>query len=214
MAAIDHTAFEPRGQREGSRAADYIRSAPATFAYLLVLVVTTWVLATVTAPVANRLLLESSTNLDRLGRDPIHVLVASAFWVGGWSSLALWAILFAAVVAPVERRLGSGRTIGIFAAGHVGATLVVAVGLRIALGLDAVDRSVVHARDVGASYGFFAVAAVAALLIRGRLRVLGVTPLLAVLAVSTALDPDFTAFGHLAAAAIGAAAYALVRRRV
>lgn len=213
MATIDHTAFEVRRRQERLPAPGYVRSAPATFSYLLLLLATTWTLATVTPSVADRLLLESSTNLDRLGQDPIRVLVASAFWVGGWSSLALWTVLFAVVAAPVERRLGSRRTIGIFAAGHVGATLAVALGLWLALHLDAVDRSVAHARDVGASYGFFAVAGVAALLPRGRLRIVGITPLLAALATAAALDPDFTAFGHLAAVAIGLALYPLVRRR-
>jgi len=211
MATIDQTTAGL--ERERIRVRLRVVRAPATVAYVGVLLATTWLLASVSPSVARRLLLESSTNLHHLAHEPVRVLVTSAFWVGGWSSFLVWALLFAAVVAPVEHRLGTRRTIGVFAAGHVGATLVVALGLWIGIRVDAIDANVAHALDVGASYGFFAVAAVGVLLLRGRLRVFGATPILAFLAASIAVDPDFTAFGHLVAAAIGIAVYPLVRRR-
>ena len=86
-----------------------IRTAPVTSAYLLVLFVTTWVLQTTTARISNRLLLEQSTNLHHLGDDPIRVLIGSAFWLSSGWELIVWAALFPFVLAPVERRLGSGR---------------------------------------------------------------------------------------------------------
>ena len=182
---------------------DGIRTAPATSAYLLVLVVTTWVLQTSSSRIANTLLLNESTNLHHLARDPIRVLVGSAFWLpAGWQVL-LWAPLFALVLAPVERRLGSGRTTLVFAAGHVGATLLTAAGLWVALRVDLVERSVVNARDVGSSYGFFAVAALMTAFVDRRLRRAYAAALVVVAVALLAASLSFTDVGHVLAMGVG-----------
>ena len=190
-----------------------IRTAPATFGYLGILVVTSWVLATASGRLADRLLLDQSTNLHQLGRDPIRVLISSAFWVSGTGSLVLWAVLLALVLAPVERRVGSWRMTLVFAIGHLGATLLTAAGLSVALRLDAVERSVVNAQDVGASYGFLAVAGVLTYLLEERLRRPYALGLLAGMAGGAALFHTFTDFGHLLALLLGLACYPLVRGR-
>jgi hypothetical protein len=189
-----------------------VRRAPATSAYLLILAATTLVLQLSSTRFANRLLLAQSTNLHHLARDPIRVLVTSAFWLTGAWQLPAWAALFVLVVAPVERRLGSRKTIVVFAIGHVGATLLAAGGLWVGLALDAVDRSVVHARDVGASYGFSAVAAVATVLAGPRLRVLCAACIAVYLGSSLVTSPSFTAFGHVFAVLLGLACVPLVAR--
>jgi hypothetical protein len=149
----------------------WVRSAPLTYSYLAVLFVTTWVLAGASVRITNRLLLAQSTNLHQLARDPVRVLISSAFWLTGTFSLLVWAALLTLVLAPVERRIGSWRLGIVFTIGHVGATLLTAAGLWTALRLDAVERTVVNARDVGASYGLLAVAAAATYLLAPRLRV-------------------------------------------
>ncbi len=200
-----------RWRRAAPRARAYVRSAPGTYVYLFVLLITTWVLQTSSSGIAQQLLLERSTNLHQLARDPVRVLFASAFWVESVGELLVWAVLFTLVVAPVERRLGTGRAATVFVAGHVGATLLTAAGLWAALRVDAVESSVVNARDVGASYGFVAVAAVLALLLGSR-RGLALTAVLAAfVGVSFAIGPSFTDFGHVIALAIGLACYPLVR---
>jgi hypothetical protein len=118
------------------------------------------------------------------------------------------------VVAPIERWLGTLRTIGVFAAGHILSTLIVAVVLQhdlVALaGNDASRRSI----DVGVSYGFFCLAAMFTYRLRGR----WIWPWLWAAAITLdviipyALDRTFTGFGHLAAVAIGFALYPLSRR--
>jgi len=191
----------------------YVRSAPATFGYLAVLFVTTWVLATASGRLADRLLLAASTNLHQLARDPVRVLISSAFWLSGTGSLLVWGVLLAVVLAPVERRIGSWRLAAVFAIGHVGATLLTAAGLWAALRLDAVEHRVVNARDVGASYGFVAVAAALTYLLAPRLRLAYGALLLASLATVAGVSHTFTDFGHLLAALLGFACYRLVRRR-
>jgi hypothetical protein len=185
-----------------------VRSAPATFGYLGILVVTSWVLVTASGRLADRLLLEQSTTLH-----PVRVLISSAFWLSGTGSLALWAVLLALVLAPVERRVGSWRMTVVFALGHLGATLLTAAGLWVALRLDAVERSVVNAQDVGASYGFLAVAGVLTYLLEPRVRRPYALGLLLGMAGGAALFHTFTDFGHLLALLIGFACYPLVRGR-
>jgi hypothetical protein len=186
------------------RGRSYIRSAPLTYIYLAILLVTTWVLQNSSPWIAHRLLLEQSTNLHHLGKDPVRVLIGSAFWLSGSGQIFLWLVLFSLVLAPVERWLGSARTAFVFAVGHVGATLLVAAGLWIAVHADIVERQVTHAEDVGVSYGFFAVAAVLTLRLPQRRRLPYALVLTGYLSLAAAIDSTFTDFGHLTALGLGA----------
>jgi hypothetical protein len=177
--------------------------SPATLVYVGVLAVTTAVLQLSSSHTAERLLQAHSTNLYHLARDPLRVLVTSAFWLASsWEVLA-WAPLFLLVVAPIEARIGSKRTVAIFAVGHIGATLLTAAGLWVALHVDAVEHSIVHARDVGASYGFFAIAAAGTALLRGRARAYAVVAVVVYPVSMFVLSHDFTDAGHVLALAIG-----------
>ena len=84
----------------------------------------------------------------------------------------------------------------------------------MALHSDLVESSVVNARDVGASYGFAAVAAVLAYRFTGRRRVLYAAGLVGFAGVSLALSHNFTYWGHLIALAVGFACYPIVRKFV
>jgi hypothetical protein len=190
----------------------YIRSAPFTYVFLFVLLITTWVYQTSRPSIARSLLLEQSTNLHQLGHDPLRVLAASAFWLSGSWELLVWLILFSLVLAPVERWIGSDRTAFVFALGHAGATLLTAAGLWLAIRYGVVGTYATHAIDVGASYGFFAVAAVLVFHLSGRRRALYLAVLIGYLVASAAIVRGFTDFGHLAAFAIGLSLAPLVIR--
>ena len=103
----------------------YLRQSPVTFAYLFVLLVTTWVLRTSTVTVGQQLLWQHSTNLTHLRHDPVSVLITSAFWLNRFEILA-WLVLFPLVLAPAEKWLGPLRLVAVFAIGHVAATLLTA----------------------------------------------------------------------------------------
>jgi membrane associated rhomboid family serine protease len=188
-----------------------LRAVPLTVGYLLALTTTTALVSSQSAEANDRLLFSFSTNLHQLVREPLRVLVGSAFWTSGWSDLAVWLVLLFAVLAPLERRLGKRRTLLAFAAGHVGATLIVAAGLWIGLRVGAVAPSVVFAQDVGVSYGFFAVAALAGFVLSPRTRVSYLAFLVAYVAVEAGFSHTFSDFGHVAAVAIGLACYPLAR---
>jgi membrane associated rhomboid family serine protease len=188
----------------------YVRSAPFTYVFLFILLITTWVFNTSSPSTARTLLLERSTNLHQLGHDPMRALVASAFWLSSSPELLVWLILFSLVLAPVERWIGSARTAFVFAFGHAGATLITAGGLWLAIHYDVADRDVAHAVDVGVSYGFFAVAAVLAFRLSGRWRALYLAVLTGYLGVAAGVIQGFTDFGHLAAFSIGLLATPLI----
>ncbi|HSP39096.1 MAG TPA: rhomboid-like protein [Frankiaceae bacterium] len=193
--------------------AAWLRSAPATYGYLCILVVTSWSLRGVSPHTADELIRAQSTNLDNLADRPLQVLVASAFWTSG--STLPWQLLirFTLVMAPVERRLGTRRTVAVFAAGHVLATLLVGAGIDVGLRHHLLDLDLAHASDVGVSYGFYAVAgALTWLLVPRRWCVVWVAGLLASITVATLNEVTFTDVGHFVSLAIGLGTWPLVTR--
>jgi Rhomboid-like protein len=192
--------------------AAWIRTAPATYLYLLTLTVTTAVLETASEPAAHRLLLEQSTNLDRLEDDPVRVLVSSAFWLGHPVHLVGWTIAFTLILAPAERLLGTGRWIATFATGHLGATGIAAVVLWLGIHGQLLDDRLAHMQDVGASYGFLAVAGALTFSLHGRLRLAYAAVLWIAVAVDALAVEQIGAVGHAAALLLGYGCWALYGR--
>lgn len=180
-----------------------IRSAPATYVYLFTLCVTTWLLQLASRPTAQRLLLEQSTNLHQLKRDPVRVLVASAFWLPHVWELAAWALLFTLVLAPAERWLRTRRWVLTFAMGHVGATLLTAAILWLAIHWQFVAARLGRVQDVGASYGFLAVAGAFTLALQGRTRLLYTGALWAGVVGAFAWTEGVATTGHVFAVLLG-----------
>jgi hypothetical protein len=147
----------------------------------------------------------ASTNLDRLAHDPLAALVTSACWAepGGLRAGAVLVAFLVAVAAPMEAWLGSARWLVAFAAGHVGATLVVAAGLVVAVHEGMVGASVSHQIDVGWSYGGLTLLALAAYRLPRRWAPWYAVALVAVRCVALVLHPSFTEWGHLVATSIG-----------
>lgn len=198
-------------RRYGSLARWNLSTAPATFVYLAILWVTTWVLLGMPAGAREAFLSDQSTNLAHLTSDPLRVLVRSAFFVTGEELLA-WTVLFSAVLAPAERWLGTGRAIAVFAIGHVGASALSAVDIWIHIRYLHAPASLWDDTDTGASHGFFAVAAVLAARLRGWSRVLLVAVLAGVVVFGAIGGTGFTARGHALSVLIGAALAPLARR--
>jgi hypothetical protein len=188
----------------------YIRSSPATFVYLFVLLITTWVLRTSTVTLGKQLLWLHSTNLTHLRDDPLSVLVTSAFWLTGFEIVA-WLVLFPLVLAPAEKWLGTVRAIVAFTVGHVGATLLTAGGIAFMVRHGLAPRRLRDVIDVGSSYGFFAVAAVFSYRFRGRWGLLWAGALLLGTGSMIVVQTEFADYGHLVAVLIGLLLYPLTR---
>jgi hypothetical protein len=163
---------------------------------------------------AHRVTQHVSSNLSNLLAFRLPVLVASALWLeGDWlvAQLLVWLLLFVVVLVPAERWLGTPRWLLAFGTAHVGATIVTAFRLWIAVKLGHQPPEVRDAIDVGLSYGFLGISALSVYRLPGRWRwVLGaalLVPLLVVLRV----DRQFTDAGHVTAVLIGFALYPLAR---
>lgn len=179
-----------------------IGSAPLTFAYAVVLLVTTVALRHSSTATTQQWLGASTTDVAHLSVNPGTVLVLSTLWLPG----GLWvpyAIVLVMVVAPLERRIGSARTALVFLSGHVLATLSTELPIAAAIGVGWLAPAAAHRMDVGVSYGTLAlVAAFAGALPRpAGLGLLG----LAILLVTAGSSPmlGMSTYGHLVSMAIG-----------
>ncbi len=191
-----------RWYRAARAAHDHLAGAPASCAYAFTLFVTWWTLRGISDFAGHRLILSASTNLHNMRRDPVQVLVASAFWTEGgfpWTTILGFLIL----MAFAERWLGTVRWILVFAVGHVSSTLIVVTGISHAVDRGLIPLKVVVAADVGASYGFSAVLAALAYHLRGPARLVWIGALLGWFALGAWRGRTFTDYGHLTAVFIG-----------
>jgi hypothetical protein len=180
------------------------RLVPVSTTFVALMSVTTIVLASLGAGQRQQLLLTSSTNLVRLEHDPLRVLVLSILWESptGFLTLVLPTVL---VLAAVEQRIGSLRAFAVLAAGHVGGTLLTALGIALGIHIGTLAPNVADAVDVGVSYATYALIGYAGFLLAGRARLLFLTPVALILVATVATDRDFTSVGHLFSAVIGIA---------
>ncbi|MQY23737.1 rhomboid-like protein [Nocardia macrotermitis] len=183
---------------------------PVTIGYVVALVVVAVIYARVGGDVQARILADTSTNLDNLRHGRIATLVSSAFVIGDTDSTITNVPLAACLVALVELRFGALRAVWTFLAGHIGATLLVAVGLWVGIGMGWLPGSLGDSEDVGISYGVMALfGSLIVVVPRGRRIAWGLVWL--VIAVQGVVDDrDFTSVGHLLAYLIGTGIGALM----
>jgi len=147
----------------------------------------------------------ASTNLDNLTTRPIRSMVFSAFLLPGERWLP-YAGAIAAIVAPLERRVGAIRVLAVFASGHVIATLLTEGGVAVGIETGLVPARASAQMDVGVSYGLWAVGGAALALLPRRWRIALVTTAVGVVTVLLLTDHDhMTAAGHALSLAIGMA---------
>lgn len=192
----------------------FLRSAPGTYTYLFVLIITTWVLQTSSSKIAEELLLERSTNLHHLIHDPMRVLFGSAFWVASTGELLFSLVAFTLVATSVERWIGTARTASVFFSGHVGATLLVAFWIWASLNFTIVKSPMTSARDVGSSYGLATLAALLTYRTSPPRRWLYIGGIVLLIGTSLAFDPSFTNWGHAFAFGIGFISYVFIPWKV
>jgi hypothetical protein len=185
---------------------------PFTFWYLVLLLCTTLILRQSNHHPAQQLLHWSSTDVGHLRSHPGRVLVASALWLPDLHWLQE-AVLFSLVLAPVERRIGSWETLGIFLSGHILATLATEVPVAWMIGHGYLPHRMAHMVDVGVSYGFATIIGVLVCLFGGALRLVALVLAEAYVWYPALSHPDMTAAGHLLSLHIGLAWYFWLRPR-
>lgn len=179
-----------------------IRSAPLSFLWLLVLLITTLVQRSAGQRGSRRLQRENSTNLRHLRTEPVRVLATSLFWLDDRKWFP-YVPVFVGIVAPAERRLGWRRWLLVGLSAHVIGTYMGEGYLRVLIRKGEAPARLVNARDVGVSYFVLGVAGTLSGYVkrpwRSRLQVAALVALI----VNAAVRPTFTEVGHLTAFVVG-----------
>ncbi|MDX3262249.1 rhomboid-like protein [Streptomyces sp. NPDC093228] len=201
-----------RARRRLGAAAAYVRSAPGTYLWLLVLFVTTVALHHMPPRFEEDFLRQRSTNLDELSSNPVRVFITSAMWIDGGRWLP-YAVLYTVFHAPAERWLGTARWLAVCVAAHVLATLAGEGALLEAIRDGTAPRSAAGTLDIGVSYALAGVVAVLVYRITAPWRYAYLAVVLCVYTVPLMAAPTFTDFGHFVALLIGFACYPLTLGR-
>ncbi|MEO8816524.1 MAG: rhomboid-like protein [Mycobacterium sp.] len=175
-----------------------------TVAYAVTVATTATTLLLIAPRTRDHIVSEASTNLDNLGNGRFGTLLSSAFVIDADSGpIYLWLPGLVCLLALAELLWRSGRLAVVFAAGHIGATLLVAAGLATAVRFGWLPWTIASARDVGMSYGAAAVFGALTAAIPRRWRPVWIGWWLAVAVGSAALCADFTDVGHAVALVLG-----------
>ncbi|MGW3494652.1 rhomboid-like protein [Streptomyces sp. NPDC001020] len=201
-----------RFRRLPGAAAAYVRSAPGTCLWLLLLFLTTVVLHHMPPRVEDHFLRERSTNIHELSSHPVRAFIASAMWIEGGHVLP-YAVLYPVFHAQAERWLGTARWLVVCIAAHVLATLASEGALLLEIRAGLAPHSAVNALDFGVSYALAGVAAVLTYRIAAPWRYAYLAGVLLVYGTPFAAAPEFTRFGHLVSVVIGLACYPLTLGR-
>ena len=139
----------------------FVRGAPLTYLWLIILLVTTYMLQGLSRGQRHSVLVHSSTNLSHLTKDPLHVLFYSLFFIDGrywWPYL----VLFTLFLAPAEHWLGHWRWLIVGLTSHVAATYVSEGVLSWQVQHHLEPGKLIRATDIGVSYFLVGVMAVLA----------------------------------------------------
>src|SRR6201997_2580071 len=192
------TGRDPRHTTMLSLVLSRLVSVRVTAAYAVVLAVIGGTLLALGPNMQSAIVSHMSTNLYNLANGHLATLVASAFVTDGNEIYFLLPGLVCLLALGELVWRGRGLILA-FAVGHVGATLLVAVGLAVAIGAGWLPISVAHASDVGISYGALAVLGALTTAIPPRWRPAWIGWWLGTALLAAASGADFTAFGHLVA---------------
>jgi hypothetical protein len=173
-----------------------------TVAYAVILIGVTTVLLALGPRVENRVISHASTNLHNLSHGHLGTLFVSAFVIEA-GPIYVWLPGLMCLLALAELMWRSRRLVVAFAVGHIGATLLVAVGLTAAVELGWQSTDVTRATDVGMSYGASAVLGALSAAIPRRWRPAWTGWWIAVAVAVVAVNRDFTDVGHALALVLG-----------
>jgi hypothetical protein len=173
-----------------------------TLGYAAVLIGVSAVLVDLGPRARAHVIAQASTNLHNLAHGHLATLLDSAF-VTDAGPMYFWLPCLVCLLALAELIWRSGRLAIVFVTGHIGATLLVAVGLTAAIEFGWLPLSVSRASDVGVSYGAVAVLGALTAAIPQRWRPAWIGWWLPVGIAGAALGDDFTDVGHSVALVLG-----------
>ncbi|NUP51557.1 MAG: hypothetical protein HOW97_30205 [Catenulispora sp.] len=185
----------------------YIRDAPATYLWLLTLLLTSQYLSHLPTARSTKLLAANSTNLTRLRQAPLKVLITSAFFTAG-TSWPFYLLTYTAFHAPTEHWLGTWRWLALVALTHIGATLISQTYVALAIRTHRLPESEREAPDYGVSYAQAGAAAMLTWRIPLPWRIPYLAAVLGFYLYGLAKNRrDFTALGHVCATILGLSSF-------
>ncbi|GHF27073.1 rhomboid-like protein [Streptomyces morookaense] len=189
----------------------WVRSSPGTHIWLLIIGVTSLVIASASEGLSAFLLHRNSSNIHELNKHPLQSLLISGFWIEQPSSFLLYAVLFEIFHANVERWIGTLRWLVTVAVAHVAATLISQEVLLLAIQHHSAPRAMKHVVDIGVSYGLAAAAGILAYRVPRPWRWPYLAGVLLFFALPLATGGTFTDIGHAISVALGLACWPLTR---
>ncbi|WP_344963595.1 rhomboid-like protein [Streptomyces thioluteus] len=189
----------------------WVRSSPGTHIWLLIIGVTSLVIAAASEGLETFLLHRTSSNIHELAEHPLQSLLISGFWIESPSSFLLYAALFELVHANVERWAGTLRWLFTVGVAHVAATLISQEVLLLAIEHHAAPRAMKHVVDIGVSYGLAAAAGLLSYRVPRPWRWGWLAGLVLFFATPMLTGATFTDVGHSVAVLVGLGCGPLVR---
>lgn len=175
---------------------------PVTVTYAMALSVITLTLLMLGSKVRDRVVAAASTNLHNLAHGRFGTLVGSAF-VADADHVYVWLPGLICVLLAAELLWRGRRLLTVLIIGHVGATILVAAGLVLAVEVGWLPRSISRVADVGFSYGVLAVVGALTSAVPRRFRSLWFAWWLPAAAGVVVVSADFTDIGHVVALVLG-----------
>jgi len=173
-----------------------------TLAYAVVLIGVSAALVELGPRARAHVIAQASTNLHNLAHGHLATLLGSAF-VTDAGPMYFWLPCLVCLLALAELIWRSAQLAIVFITGHIGATLLVAIGLTAAIEFHWLPLSVSRASDVGVSYGAVAVLGALTSAIPQRWRPAWIGFWIPVGLAAAALGEDFTDAGHTVALVLG-----------
>jgi len=210
---VEQRTTEPRPLVRAGRAVwHWIRASPGTYVWLLLLAVTSFVVARFDPSTLDWFLAKRSTNLDQLTSRPLHALVASLIWTEQ-SNFLFYFVIFHIFHVPAERWLGTRRWLTVALTAHVLATFVSEGVVAWGVHSGRLPANMADTVDVGVSYALAGVEGVLTYRLAGRWRWVYGTGLLVFYAIPLVVSHTFTDLGHFCSVLIGLAFYPITRGR-
>ncbi|GAA2582607.1 rhomboid-like protein [Streptomyces tubercidicus] len=208
----------PEPPRDGRRqfsdnpltwAKDWVRSSPGTHIWLLVIGITSLVIAAASDGLGEFLIHRTSSNIHELNEHPLPSLLISGFWIERPSSFLLYVVMFELLHANVERWTGTTRWLLTVGGAHIAATLASQELVLLAIEGHRLPPSMTHVVDIGVSYGLAAAAGVLTYRLRPPWRYCYLAGVLIFFGIPLLTGATFTDFGHAIALIMGFAAWPL-----
>jgi hypothetical protein len=173
-----------------------------TFAYAVALSVVMVTLLLLGPKVRDRVTEYASTNLYNLAHGRIGTLLGSAF-VADSELFYVWLPGLICLLAAAELLWHWRHVLLVFVTGHVGATILVAAGLFVAVEEGWLPWSITRAADVGISYGAMAITGAFTAVVPTRVKPVWLAWWLSAATAVVAISSDFTDIGHAVALVLG-----------